>query len=526
MTIQLKDFSLSAGSKPLFADANVTLTGRKRYGIVGPNGAGKSTLLRCIAGELDPSEGRLIITKGTKIGFLKQDQHLHDTVPVMQVVLQGRPALYRVLQEKEELLNSPEWNDEKAHRISDIEEEIGRLDGYSAEGLAAKLLVGLGIPEERHEEPLSAFSGGYKLRVLLARTLFDQPNILLLDEPTNYLDIVAIAWLERYLLQDFDGLLLLVSHDHDLLNNLTTHILDIDYGEVRPYTGNYDTFLKLKSEHESQLEHRRKHIQSRINEMRRFIEKFGSKPTKARQCQARQKMIERLEMPESLQSIRQKPNFNFTQKRPSGRQVLKAKGIEKSYANTPVLYGLDLTIERGQKIALLGPNGAGKTTLIKILTNHLRLDAGTFEWGHATHLGYFAQVHREQLKGKSTLFDWFKEQGPCTDLEARAILGAALFTKDDVNKEIDHLSGGEMARLLLARIMLLKPNVLVLDEPTNHLDTESIEALSEALNNYPGTTLMVSHDRHFVQKVANTIIALEPGELLTYPGSLSEYLDR
>ncbi len=495
------------GPRALFEHVTLTLWGRKRYGVVGANGAGKSTLLRMMSGELECSGGEIAISKEARVGFLKQDQHLHDDERVIDVVLQGRPDLVEALCAKDKLLAQEEWTEEAGFRIAELEEAIASLGGYEAEAEAERFLAGLGIKEESFRGPLSALSGGYKLRVLLARALFDNPDVLLLDEPTNYLDIVTISWLERYLCNEFAGLLLLVSHDRDFLDAVATHILDIDYNDIRLYNDDFETFQLQKFGIAKQKQAERAQQTKQVAKMQRFIDRFRAKASKAAQAASRQKMLDKIELTQVDKSSRIAPHFSFKQERPSGGTALKAKGLYKAYGGNQVLDKVDLEIERGERVAIIGPNGVGKSTLIKVLMDLVELDAGHFEWGHAAKLGYFAQDHREMLKGDTTLMHWLgNEITRAPEQLLRQTLGALLFSKDDVHKSISHLSGGEAARLLFARIMLLKPNVLVLDEPTNHLDLEAIEALEEALQTYEGTLLVVSHDRHFLGNIATRVI--------------------
>ena len=513
------------GQQLLFSDVSLTLSPFKRYGIVGGNGAGKSTLLRILCGEEEQSEGTIGIPKNARLGWLKQDQFLHEDERLIDIVIQGRPDLWKAIKDKDTLLNTDEWTDEMATKLSSLEDAIERLDGYAAESLAEKILIGLGIPEEKHEKPLKELSGGYKLRVLLARTLFDNPDILLLDEPTNNLDIQAIKWLERYLLQDFKGILVFVSHDRQLLNSLSTHILDFDYGTVRIYTGNFNDFLKQKELQMEQKESEKKFIERRIKELEQFVVRFKNKPAKARQAMSRKKALDKIEMPEVINSSRAHPHFNFKAKRSSGRTVLTAKDIYKSYGSLDVLKGVDLHIERGEKVAILGANGMGKSTLLKVLLSLTEADLGEFTWGHETHISYFSQVHHELLNCSQSIYNWLSSELGHENISVlRSLLGQALFSQDDVHKDIQNISGGESARLLLARMMGVEGNVLILDEPTNHMDLEAIESLTEALKAFDGTVLFVSHDRYFVSAIATRIIALNENGAHSFAGSYQDFL--
>ena len=396
---------------------------------------------------------------------------------------------------------------------------------YTAESVAAELLVGLGISEDKHYQPLSILSGGYKLRVLLAQSLFENPDILLLDEPTNHLDMPTIYWLENYLKNNFKGTLVLISHDTTFLDNLATHILDIDYGEIRLYTGNYSAFEKEKQAVMEAKMNERDYLEKKIAHMRVFVEKFRASATRSKQSASREKLIDKIELPVIDKSSRIAPNFLFKQKRPSGKDVIKIKEIYKSFEDKQVLKNINININRGEKVIIVGPNGMGKSTLLKIITGNLQADSGSFEWGYETHVSYFAQDHHDQLHESKSVIDWLTDN---TNQEhvtrVRTTLGNMLFRKDEVNKNILNISGGEGARLLMGKIMLDEANVLILDEPTNHLDIESKDALKKALKEYPGTLLMVTHDRDFAMSIANRIIAITPKKLIDFKGKYDEYL--
>lgn len=503
--ISIRGLAYQHGDRILFTDVDLNLNSGRRYGIVGANGSGKSTFLKILAGEYSPEEGEIIKNKESRIGWLNQDQYLHEESCIRDVVMQGREALWKALQKKEKLFASSKEN---GYEIAAIEEEIERLGGYSAESEAEKLLVGLGVEEKQHLQPLRVLSGGYKLRVLLARTLFANPEILLLDEPTNYLDIESIGWLEKYLKVEFSGLLLFVSHDFDFLNHVATDILDIDYGEIRHYSGNYSYFLKHKKEVVEKILHERDHIEKKVEAMRAFIERFRAKPSKARQCASREKMIEKIEWPELKSTSRIAPKFSFQQKRKSGRSVLKVKGICKAYGQKIVLFDVSFDVERGEKIALIGANGMGKSTLLKVLVQDVSYEDGSFEWGHEVVHSYFAQEHSELQKSKETLFDWLRGHVSAHEQEVKNMLGRMLFSSDEMKKTLDVLSGGELTRLVFGKIMLEQRNMLILDEPTNHLDLEAREALSHSLKAYDGTVLIVSHDRSFISSFAGRVLTI------------------
>mgnify|MGYP003450220911 CR=1 FL=1 len=522
----INNLSLSYGGRTLFSDVSLNLNPRQRYGIVGANGSGKSTFLRVVSGEEAASGGTVDAANKGRIGFLKQDHYKYEHDLIVNVVLQWRPELWAANQEKEQLLQLENFDDAAGMRLAHLEHIIAEQDGYTAETVAQSILSGLGIPEDKHYEEMHVLSGGFKLRVLLAQTLFGQPEILLLDEPTNHLDIAAIRWLEAYLKKDFKGVLLIVSHDHAFLNNLATSILDVDYGTITEYTGNFDAFVRAKTLASDQQLIEIKEQERKIAHMQAFVDKFKAKASKARQAQSRVKMIEKIEVTEMVASSRQAPYFNFQIKRPSGKQVLNVDYIEKSYGAHKVLSKVKFTINRGEKVGIIGQNGIGKSTLLKILRNVIPADKAAFEWGYETQIGYFSQDHHEILQEKISIYEWLQNQSHKVDDKViRGVLGSMLFTKDDVHKRLDSLSGGEAARVLFANINLLQSNVLVLDEPTNHLDMETIDALAESLKNYQGTLMVVSHDRHFLDKICSRVIVLQHEKISDYELSHGLHLE-
>jgi len=519
---------MHVGARLLFDAVNLNLIKGRRYGLVGANGTGKSTLLRLLAGADTPSLGEIQISKQATLGWLKQDQFRYENDSVVEVVLQGKPKLWAALREKEAILEAAILDEKAGHRLGELEEIILHQDGYTADTFAQTLLVGLGVESQYHFKPLNALSGGFKLRVLLAQTLFEEPDILLLDEPTNHLDIMSIAWLEGYLKNGYKGLLLFISHDQDFLNNLSTHVLDIDYGEIREYVGNYNKFLIDKKLHAEQKQSELKNVEAKIAHMRVFVDRFKASASRSKQAMSREKMIDKLELPDIKKSSRISPNFNFRQKRPSGKKVLEIENIAKSFGEKKVLKNIGFSVNRGEKVAIIGHNGIGKSTLLKILMKQHEPDSGQFEWGYETQIAYFAQDHHETLQGNETLLEWLTEQrqGDTTSDGIRKALGQMLFPQDDVHKNIQNISGGEAARLLFANIMLQNANLIILDEPTNHLDLESREALGLALSKYEGTVLFVSHDRHFVSSFATRVLAFTEKGITDFQGSYPEYLMR
>lgn len=505
--ISFQQLGMAFGQRLLFCEVDLLLNTPARYALVGANGAGKSTFFKLITGEDECTTGEVTLPREASIGWLKQDQFRYEDTRLVDIVLQGKQALWEAMQEKEALLLTEEWSEKDGFRFAALEEIILHHDGYSAFAKAASILSGLGIPEVYHEKPLKALSGGYKLRVLLAQALFQQPSILLLDEPTNHLDIVSIQWLEQFLIHEFKGLLIFISHDLDFIDHLATTILDIDFGEIRPYIGSYANFLAEKALLQEQKMAEKKSAEDKVAHMRAFVERFGAKASKASQARARTKMIEKIEIPDVLQSSRIAPHFQLTPQRPSGKMVFKLEQVSKAYQGKTLLNGLNLEIKRGEKWAILGENGRGKSTLMKIIMGLCTPDAGHVQVGHEVRVSYCSQDHHELLHESMTVLEWLEQAVPTvTEQQIRRLLGQVLFKKEDVQKNILALSGGESARLLLAKVMLERPNVLLLDEPTNHMDIETIDALTLALQQYTGTVLLVSHNRHFVEQVVDRVL--------------------
>ena len=524
--ISISNLAKDFGDRTLFSNASFQLNPGERYGLVGANGSGKTTLLNIIAGSVDPTEGQVSIPKSLRLGVLKQDHFLYEQEEILAVAIMGDAELWDAMVEKERILAQPETEFD-AERFSIVEETVQRLDGYTAEARAASVLEGLGLPAETHRQPLSTLSGGFKLRVLLAQVLASAPDVLLLDEPTNHLDILSIRWLEKFL-QAFKGPVVVISHDHRFLDNVSTQILDVDYDTVQLYNGDYTHFAGAKV---TERTRREKEIDNRAREIAHhqdFINRFRAKASKARQAQSKLRLIEKKagELQGLPGSSRRYPKFRFTPRRPSGRDVLKISGIRKAFGDNEVLHGVDLLVHRGDRVAIMGPNGIGKSTLLKIVMGELEADQGKVEWGYETHLGYFAQDHEEEFQGgKETTEQWLWNFCAGRDRGfVRAQMGMMLFTKDDGEKKVSALSGGEAARLIFSRIALEEPNVLILDEPTNHLDLESIEALVAELERFEGTLILVSHDRWFVSRLATRVVEIKPDEVTDYPGTYEEYV--
>jgi ATPase subunit of ABC transporter with duplicated ATPase domains len=524
--IAVTDLGKSFGQQTLFEGVSLQFNPGNKYGLVGANGSGKSTFLRILTGEEGPSEGDINMPKRLKLGVLKQDHYRYEHMPILEVAMMGNHEVWEAMVEKERLLeNAAEEFD--ADRYADVEDLILRHDGYTLESRAGEVLEGLGIPTEIHRNPLSTLSGGFKLRVLLAQVLAADPDALLLDEPTNHLDILSIRWLEKFL-EDYKGLALVISHDHRFLDNICTHIVDVDYETILVYPGNYTAFIEAKAGNRDRKEAEIEKREAEIARHKDFVDRFKAKATKARQAQSKVKMIEKIVIERLPQSSRRYPTFKLKQVRPSGKQVLELEGISKSYGDKQVLKDITLRVDRGDRIAIIGPNGIGKSTLLKIAVGDTEADTGKVEWGYETRPGYFSQDHNEVPKGsKQSVEAWLWEFVPGEPIGfVRGNLGMVLFSGDDVKKPVGSLSGGEAARLVFCKLSVTKPNVLILDEPTNHLDLEAIEALVEGLLEYDGTLIFVSHDRWFVSKLANRILEISPKGIQDFRGTYDEYLER
>ncbi len=528
--ISVTNLGKAFGADSLFSGVSQQLNAGSRYGLVGANGSGKSTLLRILAGEELPSDGEVNLPKRARIGFLKQDHFRYEETMILEVAMMGRHDVWEALTLRDQLLTHADDQEFDHQRYGEVEDFILRSDGYALEARAAEVLEGLGIPTRVHREPMRVLSGGFKLRVLLAQTLAADPDILLLDEPTNHLDILSIRWFEKFLVA-FKGCAVVISHDHRFLDNVATHILDVDYETVSLYHGNYTRFAAAKAEERERKESEIEKREEEIAHHREFIDRFRAKASKARQAKSKMKLIGRIVIDKLPQSSRRYPNFKFKPRRPSGKQVLALESISKAYGDNRVLDGVSLTVQRGDRLAILGPNGIGKSTLLKIAMGVVPADSGRVEWGYETWPGYFAQDHRELLEGPNRMDQsveaWLWELVPGEPIGfVRGKLAEVLFQGDDVHKPLRALSGGEGARLVFAKLSVTQPNVLVLDEPTNHLDLEAIDALVEGLERLDATLVFVSHDRWFVSKLANRILEITPNGIRDFQGSYDEYLER
>ena len=522
------------GARILFEDVTCTFLAGRRYAISGPNGAGKSTLMKILTGEIEPSKGS--VTRPKKLGILRQDQFAFDDFRVVDTVIMGNAPLWKALEEREALYAKPhdQLTDDDGMRLGELEGIVGEEGGYTAESDAAVLLDGLGVEAALHERKMGELQGGQKVRVLLAQALFGSAPALLLDEPTNHLDLDSVHWLQDYLC-DYEGVLIVISHDRHFLNSVCTHTADIDYQTVIMYTGGYDDMVLAKTQIRSRIEAGNAQREKKIEQLNEFIARFSA-GTRSSQVTSRKKEVERLQTSELAKSNIQRPFIRFQMKRPSGRHPLEVKALSKSYGDLRVIRNFSASVSRGEKVALMGRNGAGKTTLLKSLVRSatgyiddaerpFSIDSGSVVWGHEVAVGYFAQDHGDTIAKGTTAIAWLHQFDPmASQEELRGLLGQMLFSGDDALKPTAALSGGEAARLIFCRLMLQKPNFLVLDEPTNHLDLESINALNIALQKYEGTVLLVTHDHDVIDEVATRIWHFQDGHVEDFKGPYEEYV--
>ncbi|MFH2131822.1 MAG: ABC-F family ATP-binding cassette domain-containing protein [bacterium] len=523
--ISVTDLGMHFGEKVLFERANFQLNYGNHYGLVGANGSGKSTLMRILSRETAAEQGTVNYPADLKLGILNQNHFAFEAHAIIDVVLMGKKVLWEALNEKNHLTTGKEVTETIGKRIADLEIIVADHNGYQAEAEASELLAGLGIPRELQDNPLSTLSGGYKLRVLLAQCLFSDPDFLLLDEPTNHLDIASIIWLEEYL-NRFSGTCLIISHDQYFLNRVSTHIIDIDYEEIKIYTGNYDRYISEKELEITQKEMEIVKQEKKKEDLQQFIDRFKAKATKARQANSKAKQLDRMDDIVIKRSSRLSPHFAFDICRPSGKVAFATKNLSKDFGSTRVLNNLSMTIKRGEKLAVIGPNGIGKSTFLKLVAGLIEPTQGAVEMGHEIYFGYCPQDHKDIIPDNSSPYEWLYSFSPGETIGTiRGLLGRVLIRGEDANKSTAALSGGESARLIFAGIMLQKPNLFLLDEPTNHMDIESLEALGKALHAYPGTVVCVSHDRRFIESFATGILELKHGGFDLFPGGYQEYLE-
>jgi ATPase subunit of ABC transporter with duplicated ATPase domains len=527
--ISTANITMQFGAKPLFENVSVKFGEGNRYGLIGANGCGKSTFMKILGGDLEPTAGNVSIDPGERVGKLRQDQFAYEDRVVLDVVMMGNDELWRVKEERDAIYANPEATEDDYMRAAELETKFGELDGYTAESRAGELLLGVGIPLEQHNGPMSAVAPGWKLRVLLAQALFSDPDILLLDEPTNNLDINTIRWLEQ-VINERSSTMIIISHDRHFLNSVCTHMADLDYNTIRVYPGNYDEYMVAATQARQRMLADNAKAKERIAELNAFVARFSANASKARQATSRAKQADKLKegMVEVKPSSRQNPyiRFEMDDKEKLHRQAVEIIDVAKGYDKV-LFHGLSLMLEAGERLAIIGPNGAGKTTLLKTLVGETEPDQGEVKWAEKARLGYFAQDHAADFDTDMNLFDWMQRWGREGDDDQiiRATLGRLLFSGEDTKKSVRVLSGGEKGRMLYGKLLLERPNVLVMDEPTNHMDMESIESLNLALEQYNGTLIFVSHDRQFVSSLATQVIELDgKGGFKHYLGNYEEYL--
>jgi ATPase subunit of ABC transporter with duplicated ATPase domains len=538
--ISANNVTLRFGKKILFEEVNVKFKPGYVYGIIGANGAGKSTFLKILTGELKPTEGSVALDSGAKMGSLRQDHYEFDEFTVLDTVLMGNKELYAVLKEKDMLYAKPDMTEKEGERAAELEIKFGEMDGYTAESTAGELLEGLGLPSAEHGKLMKQLTGGWKLRVLLAQILFAKPDLLLLDEPTNHLDIASINWLEQYL-NDHEGTIILVSHDRHFLNNICTHMVDIDRQKATIYTGNYDYFSMASQGAVDAKTNDLARKEERAKQLKDFIARFSANASKSKQATSRGKMLEKLEatMEEVLPSSRQYPRFLMKPRKEPGKDLLDVEGLNKSFDGKAVLKNITLSLAGHDKLAIIGPNGVGKSTFLRcvldaytgedkgdLVGRGLKADTGKIAWGKSVLLNYMPQDTKEELTQDIDMVNWLKGWGPNEEIQTiRGFLGRMLFSGEQQEKSVKVLSGGECQRLFLSRMMLLGGNTLILDEPSNHMDLESIESLSKAMEEFPGSVLFTSHDQDLIGKVATRILELRAdGSWWDFKGPYSEYL--
>jgi len=523
--VKVQNLKKAYGSRVLFEDVNLSLDKGKRYGLIGANGAGKSTFLKILAGLEEPTEGEVIIENGLKVGVLGQNQYAFEDFTLFDAVLYGNKRLYDAIKEQEKLYMSEEFTDEINEKIGELEMiKVEEDPTYEYDVRITKILEDLGFPKEDHHKLMSEIPNADKFKILLAQVLFPKPDVLFLDEPTNNLDMETISWLENQL-KRHEGTLVVISHDRHFLNAVVTNILDVDFKKIREFTGNYDDWYMASTILQKQAQAQREKAEAQKKQLEEFIRRFSANASKAKQATSRQKQLEKLDIKPIELSSRREPSIVFKQAYEIGREVLFVENIHKSFDGKKVLNGISFNMNKGDKIALIGPNGVGKTTLCEILVGNIEPDEGKVTWGAKANVGYFPQNTTDIITGDEKLYDWlrgFKKDAEINDI--RNALGRMLFSGEEQEKSIEKCSGGEKHRMMLSKLMLLGPNVLILDEPTNHLDLEAIIALGEAIHNYDGQAIVVSHDRDFIDAFANRIIELHPdGTYTDFLGTYEEY---
>ena len=523
--ISANNVTLRFGKKALFEDVNIKFTEGNCYGLIGANGAGKSTFLKILSGEIETTKGDVTMNAGERLSVLQQDHFKYNDYLVLDTVIMGNKRLYDVMKEKEEIYAKPDFSDEDGARVADLEAEFAEMNGWEAESDAATMLNGLGIDTEYHYKQMAELEDTLKVKVLLAQALFGNPDVLLLDEPTNHLDLDAIAWLEEFLI-NFDNTVIVVSHDRYFLNKVCTHIADIDYGKIQLYAGNYDFWYESSQLMIKQMKEANKKKEEKIKELQEFIQRFSANASKSKQATSRKRALEKIQLDEMRPSSRKYPYIDFRPNREIGNEVLTVENLSKTVDGVKLLDNISFTIGREDKVAFVGPNTIATTMLFKILAGEEEPDEGTYKWGVTTSQGYFPKDNTKEFDNDLTIVDWltqFSEEKDPTYV--RGFLGRMLFAGDDGVKKVKVLSGGEKVRCLLSKMMIMGSNVLLLDEPTNHLDMESITALNNGLIKFPGVVLFSSQDHQFIQTTANRIMEITAGGLIDKMTTYDEYLE-
>ena len=523
--ISANNVTLRLGKKALFEDVNIKFTEGNCYGLIGANGAGKSTFLKILSGKLETTSGDVVITPGQRLSVLEQDHFKYDEYTVMDTVIMGNARLYEIMKEKDAIYAKEDFTDEDGIRASELEAEFAEMDGWNAESDAATLLNGLGIDTSLHYSMMGDLKGSEKVKVLLARALFGNPDILLLDEPTNHLDLDAIAWLEEFLI-NFENTVIVVSHDRYFLNKVCTHIADIDYGKIQLYSGNYDFWYESSQLMIKQMKEANKKKEEKIKELQEFIQRFSANASKSKQATSRKRALEKIELDDIRPSSRKYPYIDFKPNREIGNEVLQVNGISKTIDGVKLLDNISFTLGHDDKVAFVGPNVKATTALFQILAGEMEPDEGSYKWGVTTSQAYFPKDNTSIFSTDETIVDWLMQYSPEKDVTfVRGFLGRMLFSGDDGLKKLNVLSGGERVRCMLSKMMMLGANTLIMDEPTNHLDMESITALNNGLMKYSGVLLFTSQDHQFVQTTANRIMELTPGGLIDKQCTYDEYLE-
>lgn len=522
--IQANNVTLRLGKRALFEDVNIKFTEGNCYGLIGANGAGKSTFLKILSGEIEPSKGDVTITSGQRLSVLKQDHYQYDDHIVLDTVMMGNQRLYEIMKEKEALYAKEDFTDEDGIRASELEGEFADMNGWEAESDAATLLNGLGIPSDIHYTKMADLNGSQKVKVLLAQALFGNPDILLLDEPTNHLDLDAIYWLEEFLI-NFDNTVIVVSHDRYFLNKVCTQIADIDYAKIQLYSGNYDFWYESSQLMIKQMKEANRKKEEKIKELQEFIQRFSANASKSKQATSRKRALEKIQLDDMRPSSRKYPYIDFRPDRTIGNEVLTVENLSKTIDGVKVLDNISFTLRHDDKVAFVGSNELAKTTLFQILMGEMEPDSGSFKWGVTTSQAYFPKDNSAEFDSDLVIYDWLQQYSPVKDITyVRGFLGRMLFAGDDGAKKVRVLSGGEKVRCMLSKMMISGANVLVFDEPTNHLDMESITALNNGMMKFPGVILFSSRDHQIVQTTANRIIELLPGGFIDKITTYDEYL--